>query len=212
MIRIPHAAELAFAATALVTMALPLRPNPECRRTIPTAGRSRAPPRSSARRCSSPGASSAEAGRTLSDYFLREKLDSISDVHVDRQRKLVRLTVAGRITREAKLYGDQGCVIHQPGLDSVFFTPVRVTIASARCCQARHGRWATCSEHAARRRDRHRQAAAGIDTAFANPAGLTAALRRGATRGGSSPSATRTAPTRTCSSRAGRWARASPAR
>ena len=32
-----------------------------------------------------------------------------------------------RITREAKLYGDQGCIIHQPGRDSVFFKPVRVT-------------------------------------------------------------------------------------
>jgi len=39
----------------------------------------------------------------------------------------VRVTLANRITREAKLYGDQGCVIHQPGRDTVFFTPVRVT-------------------------------------------------------------------------------------
>jgi CubicO group peptidase (beta-lactamase class C family) len=67
-----------------------------------------------------------EALDHVSDYFLGARLDSISDVHVDRARGLVRLTVAGRITREAKRYGDQGCVIHQPGRDSVFFTPVPV--------------------------------------------------------------------------------------
>ncbi|HET9274675.1 MAG TPA: hypothetical protein VFN96_01260, partial [Gemmatimonadales bacterium] len=69
----------------------------------------------------------AEARPRLLDYFLREKLDSISDVRVDTARKLVRLTLANRVTREAKLYGDQGCVIHQPGRDTVYFTPVRVT-------------------------------------------------------------------------------------
>ncbi|HTE46628.1 MAG TPA: serine hydrolase, partial [Gemmatimonadaceae bacterium] len=62
-------------------------------------------------------------------YFLGAKIDSITKVDVDRQRKLVRLTLANRITREAKLYGDQGCVIHQPDRDSVFFKPVRVVSA-----------------------------------------------------------------------------------
>jgi CubicO group peptidase (beta-lactamase class C family) len=37
--------------------------------------------------------------------------------------------VANRITREAKLYGDQGCIIHQPGRDTVYFKPVPVTSA-----------------------------------------------------------------------------------
>ncbi|MEO7966533.1 MAG: hypothetical protein ABIT38_21755 [Gemmatimonadaceae bacterium] len=46
-------------------------------------------------------------------------VDSITKFEVDRQQRLVRLTVANRITREAKLYGDQGCIIHQPGHDSV---------------------------------------------------------------------------------------------
>jgi CubicO group peptidase (beta-lactamase class C family) len=73
------------------------------------------------------GRDSAEARDHVASYFLGPKLDSITRVHIDRQRKLVRLTLANRITREAKQYGDQGCVIHQPGRDSVFFRPVRIT-------------------------------------------------------------------------------------
>ena len=73
------------------------------------------------------GRDSAEARAHVTPYFLGPLVDSITRFEVDRKRKLVRLTVANRITREAKLYGDQGCVIHQPGRDSVFFTPVRVT-------------------------------------------------------------------------------------
>ena len=73
------------------------------------------------------GREEREARAHLTDYFIGAKRDSISNVHIDRQRQLVRLTLANRITREAQLYGDQGCVIHQPGRDSVFFTPVPVT-------------------------------------------------------------------------------------
>ena len=73
------------------------------------------------------GRDSAEARDHVTTYFLGPKIDSITKFEIDRRRNLVRLTVANRITREAKLYGDQGCVIHQPGRDSVFFTPVRVT-------------------------------------------------------------------------------------
>jgi CubicO group peptidase (beta-lactamase class C family) len=73
------------------------------------------------------GREEGEARAHLTPYFLGASMDSITKVEVDRQRKLVRLTLANRITREAKLYGDQGCVIHQPGRDSVFFKPVRVT-------------------------------------------------------------------------------------
>src|SRR5688500_4333407 len=70
---------------------------------------------------------SADARDHVTSYFLGPKVDSITKFEIDRERKRVRLTVANRITREAKLYGDQGCVIHQPGRDSVFFAPVRVT-------------------------------------------------------------------------------------
>ena len=72
------------------------------------------------------GRDSAEARAHVTPYFLGAMVDSITNVEVDRKRKLVRLTVANRITREAKLYGDQGCIIHQPGRDSIYFKPVRV--------------------------------------------------------------------------------------
>jgi CubicO group peptidase (beta-lactamase class C family) len=75
------------------------------------------------------GRDSAEALAHVTPYFLGPWVDSITRFAVDRQRKLVRVTVANRMTREAKLYGDQGCIIHQPGRDSVFFMPVRVATA-----------------------------------------------------------------------------------
>ena len=73
------------------------------------------------------GRDSAEERAHLTDYFIGAKKDSITAIRIDRTRKLVQITLANRITREAQLYGDQGCVIHQPGRDSVFFKPVRVT-------------------------------------------------------------------------------------
>ena len=72
------------------------------------------------------GRDSAEAREHVSNYFLGNKLDSLTRFEIDRVRQLVRLTLANRITREAKRYGDQGCVIHPPGKDSVYFRPVRV--------------------------------------------------------------------------------------
>ena len=51
------------------------------------------------------GRDSAEARAHVTPYFLGAMVDSITKVEVDRQRKLVRLTVADRITREAKLCG-----------------------------------------------------------------------------------------------------------
>ena len=116
-----------------------------------------------------------EAIDHVADYFLGPRLDSISDIHVDRSRGLVRLTVAGRVTREAKRYGDQGCVIHQPGRDSVFFTPVKVTSALP---DAATTPWPMGDllpnepvpglDTAAMRR--------AVDTAFARPEGLTAGV------------------------------------
>ena len=43
------------------------------------------------------------------------------------------MSIDGMVTRTAKQYGDQGCVIHPEGQDSVYFTPVpvRTTLADA---------------------------------------------------------------------------------
>jgi CubicO group peptidase (beta-lactamase class C family) len=122
------------------------------------------------------GRDQAEARANVSAYFLGNKLDSITAFEVDRQRKLVRLTLANRITREAKHYGDQGCVIHQPGKDSVFFTPVRVT---TRLPDPATTPWPmgdvlpSGPSPAGIDTAKVRQA---MDAAFANPAGLTAAF------------------------------------
>jgi CubicO group peptidase (beta-lactamase class C family) len=122
------------------------------------------------------GRDQGEARAHVAGYFLGPKLDSITDFHVDRQRKLVRLTLANRITREAKMYGDQGCVIHQPGKDTVYFTPVRVTTSLP---DASTMPWPMgevlpntplpADVDSAKLRE-------ATDAAFANPAGLTAAF------------------------------------
>src|SRR5438132_10847377 len=59
------------------------------------------------------GRDEAEARAHVTTYFIGAKRDSITNIAVDRARKLVRVTLANRVTREAELYGDQGCVIHQ---------------------------------------------------------------------------------------------------
>jgi CubicO group peptidase (beta-lactamase class C family) len=45
---------------------------------------------------------------------------------VDRERRLVQMSKGG-LTRVARLYGDQGCIIHPRDHDGIFFTPVPVT-------------------------------------------------------------------------------------
>ena len=67
----------------------------------------------------------AEAFRN-SGYFLFP--DSLRDgltYAVDRDKKLVRMTHGG-VTRMAKFYGDQGCIIHPQDHDGIYFTPVAV--------------------------------------------------------------------------------------
>ena len=79
------------------------------------------------------GRDEAEARRN-SAYFLTPEADRphVTTV-VDRERRIVRATVRGLVTRSAGFYGDQGCVIHPEGTDSVFFapTPVRTTLPDA---------------------------------------------------------------------------------
>jgi CubicO group peptidase (beta-lactamase class C family) len=76
-------------------------------------------------------------GRELKDaaeedgYFIvpREARDQAKDTVVDRQKKMVTITLPNGIKRSAKRFGDQGCVILPKGEDSVHFTPVKVTSA-----------------------------------------------------------------------------------
>ena len=73
------------------------------------------------------GRDEAEA-RKNSAYFLTPEAEREHvTTEVDRARRIVRATVRGVVTRTAGFYGDQGCVIHPEGTDSVFFTPTAVT-------------------------------------------------------------------------------------
>jgi CubicO group peptidase (beta-lactamase class C family) len=111
----------------------------------------------------------------VTSYFIGNKVDSLS-VSVDRSRQLVRVTLANRITREAKRYGDQGCIIHQPGTDTIHFSPVAVhsTLPPAASMDWPMGdRMASAAPSPGVDTAILRQA---VDAAFANPAGLTAAF------------------------------------
>jgi CubicO group peptidase (beta-lactamase class C family) len=95
---------------------------------------------------------------------------------VDRDRKVVRATVRGIVTRSAGFYGDQGCVIHPDGTDSVFFTPttVKTTLPDARSQPWPMGdavvdsRWPTELDKGA--------IDAAVDVAFSDPDALTAGM------------------------------------
>ncbi len=50
----------------------------------------------------------------------------VTDTVVDYERQMVSLTLPDGVTRTAKRYGNQGCVAHPIGVDSVYFTPSEV--------------------------------------------------------------------------------------
>src|SRR4029079_11777286 len=94
---------------------------------------------------------------------------------VDRRNQLVRMT-HGTVTRTAKFYGDQGCIIHPQGHDGIFFTPVAV---KTRLPDAASQPWpmgdAPVKNAAPTGIDRARVEKA-LDLAFADPEALTAAV------------------------------------
>jgi CubicO group peptidase (beta-lactamase class C family) len=112
-----------------------------------------------------------------SAYFLMVEPDRSKPITstVDRQGKRVRVTV-GDVTRTAAFYGDQGCVIHPIDHDGIHFTPVAVKTALP---DAATQPWpmgdAPSREPWPASTDRARMQAA-VDLAFADPAGLTAAM------------------------------------
>src|SRR3954468_4060978 len=94
---------------------------------------------------------------------------------VDRAQKLVRMT-HGSITRTAKFYGDQGCIIHPESHDGIYFTPVAV---KTRLPDAASQPWpmgdAPSTAPSPAGIDRARVAKA-VDLAFSDPSALTAAF------------------------------------
>ncbi len=119
----------------------------------------------------------AEEAKQNSAYFLMTEPDRAKKIvaDVDRQAKRVRVTVDD-VTRTAAFYGDQGCVIHPTGHDGVHFkpVPVRTTLPDA-TTQAWPMGDAPSTEPWPAGLDRAKMQAA-VDLAFADPAGLTAAM------------------------------------
>ncbi len=119
----------------------------------------------------------AEEAKQNSAYVLMTEPDRSKPItaDVDRQAKRVRVTVDA-ITRTAAFYGDQGCVIHPVDRDGVHFTPVPVRTALP---DAATQPWpmgdASSTEAWPAKLDKARLQAA-VDLAFADPAGLTAAM------------------------------------
>src|SRR3954468_14980057 len=70
------------------------------------------------------GRDPAEAAKNSAYFFMpRDEQDKVTFT-IDRDRKSARATF-GQTSREARLYGDQGCIIQRP--DGIHFTPVPVT-------------------------------------------------------------------------------------
>ena len=118
-----------------------------------------------------------EEAQRNSAFFLMPADDRDAPVttSIDRATGVVRVTVRG-VTRSARFYGDQGCVIHPADHDGVYFAPVRVATALP---DAATQPWpmgdATPSEPWPAGLDRVRMDNA-VAKAFADPDGLTAAM------------------------------------
>jgi CubicO group peptidase (beta-lactamase class C family) len=119
------------------------------------------------------GRDEKEAARNSGYFLMPPGLEDKPTWTVDRERKLVRMTLDG-ITREAKYYGDQGCIIHQKDDPRIFFTPVPV---ATRLPDAATQPWPMGDRlddrPLAPTVDRARLEAA-VDAAFADAAALTA--------------------------------------
>jgi CubicO group peptidase (beta-lactamase class C family) len=67
-----------------------------------------------------------EAARNSAYWFMpRDEQDKVQ-WKLDREQKLARASF-GTTTREARFYGDQGCIIQTPGKPGIHFKPVPVT-------------------------------------------------------------------------------------
>ena len=77
------------------------------------------------------GRDPAEAARNNGHLLMPSEEESMTATwSIDREQKIVRMTLGG-ITREAKFYGDQGCIIHRPERQEkqIFFSPTAVKSA-----------------------------------------------------------------------------------
>jgi hypothetical protein len=146
-----------------------------------------------------------EAARNSAYWFMpRDEQDKVAWT-VERDQNLVRASL-GTTTREARFYGDQGCIIQTPGKPGIHFKPVAVktTLPAADAQPWPMG-------------DRPDSAPLppGIDKAnldaavdWRSPSPRLTAAFWSSTKGASSPNATCRASQKILSSKAGQWVRA----
>jgi Beta-lactamase len=114
----------------------------------------------------------AEAFHNSGYWMMPENQQDGATYTVDRDQKLVRVTRDG-ITRTAKYYGDQGCIIQKEGED-IHFKPVPV---KTRLPDAASQPWPMGDQPSTNTTDIDRaRVAKAVDMAFADPTGLTAAF------------------------------------
>ena len=121
------------------------------------------------------GRDPAEAFRNSGFFMMPDEERAGIAYEVGCERKLVRMT-SGGVTRTAKFYGDQGCIIHPVDQDGIFFTPVPVR---TRLPDAASQPWPMGDKADARPLPAeidHVRLAKAVDLAFADPEALTAAF------------------------------------
>jgi len=113
-----------------------------------------------------------EAGRN-SAYFMMPEGDrgAITGTEIDREKKQVQVTLRKALTRTARFYGDQGCVILPEGSNRVFFEPVAVksSLPDPMSQPWPMGDRLPAALDSAKLKE-------AVDLAFADPEALTAAL------------------------------------
>ncbi|MFQ5743213.1 MAG: serine hydrolase domain-containing protein [Acidobacteriota bacterium] len=118
-----------------------------------------------------------EAARHSGYFFLAEAdRDKVTDSDIDRQEKTVRMTWGGSITRTAQYYGDQGCVIHPPGAEGVFFEPVAVETTLPDAMSQPWPMGDLLADAPLPPEIDKAELDAAVETAFADPEALTAAF------------------------------------
>ena len=118
-----------------------------------------------------------EAKKNSAYLFLSEAArERLSDVRVDRDEEEVRVTLDGRLTRTARFYGSQGCVIHPRGRDGVFFEPVPVVSTLPDASTQPWPLGDVLADEPLPPEIDGEKLAAAVNAAFADPEALTAAF------------------------------------
>ncbi len=116
-----------------------------------------------------------EAARNSGYFLMPPELAHKPTWTIDRAQQVVRMTLDA-VTREAKSYGDQGCIIHQQDKPGIFFTPVPVTTTLPDAATQMWPMGDKMPDAQLPAEIDRAQLDAAVDAAFADPAALTAGL------------------------------------